>query len=74
MKISEVVKKLNSIKKDHGDLDVVAYYEPESWFESVFVSLSEIKRTNEDTGKVSKRKYKVVKILSEGDSDIQGLL
>ena len=28
MKISEVIQKLQEIKKEHGDLEVVTYYDP----------------------------------------------
>ena len=28
MKISNVIKKLQEIQKEHGDLEVVAYYDP----------------------------------------------
>ena len=30
MKISEVIKKLQEIQEEHGDLDVITYYDP--WY------------------------------------------
>lgn len=70
MKISEVVKKLNAVKKEQGDIDVVLDLKEISDFAcqdynyetDLTFKMNKIKMLDADTEKPSRKKYPVLSI------------